>query len=456
MMNDRPGTGFGAAVGAAALAALAAAASLILVYAANPGFWPPLHLVPSLGSGFYPVEHNESGGFAWMGEAASVNLPGLDRRVAWACDIRVKAGRPVVVNRPTLTIAADEETVAIAAVPDEPAHVTFTVPARQERRGVSLTFTPSETFTPVTDDPRRLGLVVEDLACRPAAGIPLPPRGALGRAALAGTFLGAGFGLLQVTPGTAVGAAVAVAALQAIPLALGMAPFLVLGTAAPWLALVVAVLLVAGVRLTALVRRMPLRNTGKFVAGFTAASVYLKLLVLLHPEAAPATPGAPALAVFFDHRAPDVVLLCLNGLVGLLLYWLGCKLLGDRLAAAGAVVLYHLVPGSFWPGLASGSSTLAAPVVALAITGALRLAVQPGGRPALLLLAAWASSALAARAWVGGGPWNPLTIYPPLALAAATGASWGWSAGRLGPRVATSVVLSGALWAAAVAWLSAL
>jgi len=453
-MNDRPGVGYGTALAAAALAALAAAASLVFVYAANPVFWPPLHLLPSLGAGFYTVEHNESGAFSWMGASASLRLEGLDRRVAWACDIRVRTGRPGA--RPTVTVAAEGQVIASARVGDQPVHVTFTVPIQQERRGVTLTFTPSDTFTPPTDDKRRLGVMVEDLACRPAAGIPLPPRGALGRASLSGGLLGAAFGLFQLTPGTAVGAAVTVAALQAIPLALGAAPYGFLGTAAAWMSLVTAVLLVSGVRLVARLRGTPVRNTGRFVAAFTAAALYLKLLVLLHPETA-ATTAAATLQAFPGDRALEAARLGAYAGVGLVLYWLGNKLLGDRLAAAGGVVLYHLAPGSFGQGPAGHSTALAAPVIVLAAAGALRLAAEIESRKVLLVLASWTAGALAARAWLAAhGAGDPLTIYPPLALAGAAGASWGWSLGRLGPRLATSVVLSGAVWAAAVAWLSAL
>jgi hypothetical protein len=456
-MNDRPGIGYGTALGASALAALAAAASLVFVYAANPAFWPPLHLVPSLGSGFYPVEHNEGGTFAWMGATASLRLEGLDRRVAWACDIRVRGGRPSSESLPTLTVEADGRVVASASVTNEAAHVTFTVPAQQERRGVTLTFTSSGTFTPETSDRRNLGAVVEDFACRPTAGIPLPPRGALGRASLAGAVIGAGFGLLQIAPGTAVGAAVAVAALQAIPLALGAAPYMVLGTAAVWVAIAAVLALVAGVRLTARLRDVPTRNTGRFVVAFTAAALYLKLLVVLHPEVAPATPAAATLSVLLDDRALALIRAVLNASVGLLLYGLGCKMLGSRLAAAGSVVLYQLAPGAFGEGLAGASTVLGAPLVVLAAAGVVRLATQRGTKGVALGLGAWIFVAIAAGSWLSVPPRAyPVTIYPPLALAAAAGAAWGWSLGRLGPRLATSIVLSAVLWAAAVAWLSGL
>ena len=454
-MNDRPGMGYGTAFGASALAALAAAASLVFVYAANPAFWPPLHLVPSLGSGFYPTEHNEGGAFSWMGATASLRLEGLDRRVAWACDIRVRGGRPVSEGLPQLTVEADGRVVAQAAVTNEAAHVTFTVPVQQERRGVTLTFTSSSTFTPDTSDRRNLGAIVEDFACRPGAGIPLPPRGALGRASLAGAVIGAGFGLLQITPGTAVGAAVAVSALQAIPLALGAAPYAVLGGAAAWMALIAAVLLAAGVRVAGTLLGRPVRNTGRFVAAFTVAVLYLKLLVLLHPETAPSTPAAASLPAILDDRGLDVARAGVSALLALVLYALGCKLLKNRLAASGAVVLYLLAPASFGAGPAAESAMLATPLLVLAVAGAVRLASSPDTRGVALLLAAWVGVGFLASVWLKA-PAYPVTVYPPLALASAAGAAWGWSLGRLGPRVATSIVLSGVLWAAAVAWLSRL
>ena len=387
-MDDRPGTGYGGAFAAAVFAALAAAASLILVYGANPAFWPPLQLIPSLGSGFYPIERHDAGAFCWTGERASLRLDGLDRRVAWACDIRVRSGRPNGAALPLLSVAADEGPIASGRVTGDPGHISFTIPVEQERRGVTLTFTPSSTFSPPGSDRRILGVVVEDLACQPVAGIPLPPRRTLGQASLAGAILGAGFGLLQVTPGTAVGAAVAVAGLQAIPLALGTAPYLVLGAAAAWLALIVSILLVACVRLTPRLRGVPWRNTAKFVAAFTAGILYLKLLVILHPEAAPATQAAATLPVLMAGRVLDVLRVGLDAVTGLALYWVGCRLLRDRLAAAGSVVLYHLAPPAFAAGPAHHASALAAPLVVLAVAGVVALESRRA-RGVLALLAAW-------------------------------------------------------------------
>ena len=456
-MNDRPGTTYGTALSSAALGALAAAASLVFVYATNPTFWPPLQLIPSLGSGFYPVEQNEVGAFSWIGERASIRLEGLDRRVEWRCDIRVRAGRPDPRDVPSLSVTVDETVVATRDVRHEAEHLAFSVPVQPHRRGATLVFTPSDTFTPPTGDRRRLGVVVEDLACRPAGGIPLPPRPALGRASLAGALLGAGFGLVEVTAGTAVGAAVVVAGLQAIPLALGVGPYLVLATAAVVLAALVAFLLVAGVRITRRLRGTALRNTAKFVAAFTVAVAYLKLLVVLHPETAPATPAAASIAVLLADRWWEVGRVAIDAGVGVVLYLIGCRLLGDRLAAAGSAVLYQLAPGSFGLAATRPASALAAPLVLLALAGAARLASRRPKRGVAVLLVLWVCVTLVARAWLPGSALPaPLSPYPPLALAAAAGAAWGWSLGRLGPRLVTSVALSGALWAAAVAWLSTL
>ncbi len=190
---------------------------------------------------------------------------------------------------------------------------------------------------------------------------------------------------------------------------------------------------------------------------FTAAALYLKLLVLLHPEAAPATPAAATLSVFLDDRALSLARAGLNAAIGLLFYGLGCKLLGNRLAAAGSVVLYQLAPGSFGEGLAGASTVLGAPLVVLAAAGAVRLAARRETLGVAAVLAAWTFVAVAAGSWLSMPRMAyPVTIYPPLALAAAAGAAWGWSLGRLGPRLATSIALSGVLWAAAVAWLSVL
>ena len=429
---------------------------MVLVYAAKPDFWPPLHLLASIGSGFHPVEHNEGGAFSWTAESASLRLEGLDRRVAWDCGVRVRGGRPDPAMLPVLTIAADAGVMASARTGHDSSRIPFTIPVQEDRRGVTLRLTASNTFTPATADRRRLGVMVEDIECRPATGIPLPPRQALGRASLAAAILGAAIGLLQLTPGTAVGASVVVAALQAIPLALGAAPYFVLGTAAPWLSLVTAVLLAGGIGLARALHRTPIRNTGRFVWAFTCVVLYLKLLVLLHPEAAAATPAPATLGVLFADRTGDVFRLALAAGMGLLLYPLTLRLLGDRLAAAGSVVLYHLAPGSFGVAPGARAAVLAAPLLVLALIGVLRLGLA-SGRPhlrPLMILGGWVVLGLVVGSQITGPAPYLLTVYPPLAVTAAAGAAWGWSGGHWRWRLATGALLSGVLSAAGLAWLS--
>jgi hypothetical protein len=177
-------------------------------------------------------------------------------------------------------------------------------------------------------------------------------------------------------------------------------------------------------------RRQPLRNTARFAAAFSSAALFLKLLVLLHPNmgvgdtmfhahkfeavlagnlyftsiapggyAFPYPPGLYVFASLFAglvrRGAGDMALLRIvcttaDAVAGLLLYPLVVRNWGRRLAAAMAVAIYHLMPLSFGV-LATGNMSNA--FAQSAAVGALVVMAWPwlprvGWSAAALLLAA--------------------------------------------------------------------
>lgn len=97
----------GRALAAALLAALFGAAWVALIYA-----WHPAVVIdfdrelPQNVSGVYPPERDRRANlsFAWTGADAVLRLPGLDRRVPWTLDLRVRGApadsvRSVTIRR---------------------------------------------------------------------------------------------------------------------------------------------------------------------------------------------------------------------------------------------------------------------------------------------------------------------------------------------------------------------
>ena len=162
---------------------------------------------------------------------------------------------------------------------------------------------------------------------------------------------------------------------------LGFGPF------APWTQRLPAIAAVIGIALLVVVasierkRAGALRNTARFALMFTASALYLKLLVLLHPdlwlgnalfhahrlsdvlgghlrpvtEASPDAPlpygiGLYLLALPFAHVASDHIVLlravaaAADAVACGLVYWLVARCSGDRLMAAVAVAITQLMP----------------------------------------------------------------------------------------------------------------
>lgn len=381
--------GIGRAVAAGVLGATVAAAWLALFYGTNPALRVDFDKdLPRLAQGVYPPERDEAGlTFAWTSEEFSLRLPGIDRRVDWILDVRVRGARQDPGENPDLIFLADGVPVLTRRSETDFDNVRATIPANPgRRRGVLIAIHVSRTFVPGPSDPRALGVVLDRLTLRPA-GIVLAPGAAFTGAVVGGAALGAAVAALGVTAGSAVGAAVLLTAGEASILARGFGPYTTFaataGALAVWLAL--ALIVLAGA--LQYWRGQPLRNTARFAAALSLGALYLKLLVLLHPDMAigdalfharrfqdvlagnlfftSIAPGnytfpyAPGLYVFAAAFAGTVrrgladvallrIIVCsMDALAGIVLYSVIVRARGDRLAGAMAVALYQLVPLDF-------------------------------------------------------------------------------------------------------------
>ena len=416
------------AAAAALLGVLASAAWLAFFYAASGG----LHLdfgidPPRLASGFHAAERDRATGltFAWTGAEAGLRLPGLDRRAPWTFMVRTRGGRGDARGNPLLTFYVDGIQLHTHQTTPDFQEARVLLPPRPERRGVTIVMRSSSTFVPGPDDPRQLGVMVDALTLSPN-GLVLPPTEMFGTAMLGGAVLGAAIALLGVTSGSAIGSAVLLSAGQGAVLAYGFAPYTNFAQIAARVALTTAATL-AVIAWLARWRSQPLRNTARFALAFSAGACFLQLLVLLHPNmpfgdavfqahrfheilrgnfyftsVAPggyAFPYAPGLYVvawpfagLVRRELGDVALLRIvtivaNGAAGLLLYWMTARVYQDRLAAAFAVAVYHLIPLSFRV-ITVGNLTNA--FAETLTVGALALICTP----ALASVASWATAAL--------------------------------------------------------------
>ena len=317
-----------------------------------------------------------------VGDDAGVGIS-VDRGKSWTLDLRVRGGRAVPGDNPDVTIMADGLTLAAQPTSAEFQDIRVTIPARGEQRGLTVGMRVSKTFVPGPSDPRPLGVVLDRLSLSPG-GIVLVPRDALYAASGSSAAIGAAIALLGVTAGSAIGGAVLLSAGAAAIVARGFGPFTSYPDTVVALGLWIAIAL-AGASLAARYwRREPLRNTARFAAAFSAGALFLKLLVLLHPNMpvgdamfhahkfqgvlggnlyftsiAPggySFPYPPGLYVFaapfaglVRRGAGDIALLriitcSIDAAAGLLLYFIVVRAWSQRLAAAMAVAIYHLVP----------------------------------------------------------------------------------------------------------------
>ncbi len=380
----------GRAIAAAAIAGLLGAAAAALFYAWHPAVRIefdrdfPARTV----SGIYPPERDDNTGltFAWTGADAVLRLPGIDRGANWTVTLRVRGGRAAADQNPIVEVVADGAVVAAAPSGPDWSEITATIPRRPQRRGLLLNIRSSSTFVPGGSDPRALGVMLDRIVLSPDAVV-LVPRPALVGTSLASAAMGVALALLGVTAGSAIGGAVLLCAGAGAVVAKGFGPF----TDFPDTATALGIWIGLGLALLALARdyfvRQPLRNTARFAAAFAASAVYLKLLVLLHPNmpigdamfhahrfqgvlsgkllftsiapggyAFPYPPGlyvfASAFAGLVRRGASDVALLRIitcaaDAAVSVLLYWVIAAAWRNRVAGAIAVAIYHLIPLNF-------------------------------------------------------------------------------------------------------------
>ena len=443
----------------AVVGALAGATALVVAYGRHPELRLEMDQdLPRITSGFYPVEVVRDGSFAWTSRSAVVRLPGADRRAPWKCSIRFRGGRSAPLEQPVVDLAVDGISLASRTASNEYQVLEVTAPSQSSRTGLTLTITSSTTFVPGPADRRELGVQVDALACvREARGIAIPPRRALTAATTSAGVLGAAFALIAQTLGPALAGTVLLGAVQAMPLAAGPAPYSAYEERAAPLAVWIALAAVAVKVLAERWRRVPLSPAAKFVVAFSAGALFVELLALLHPSKAIVDalfhahrlqwvlggryyftqpmpdgvqfPYAIALYVFSmpwaaftqDHVTLLRVVVCTaHAGAGALLYPAVARAWDDRVGAAAAVVLFHVVPlpyiviGNANLTYAFGQSAAFVTLAAVALSGLHRhRAIKVG---ALTLLAA-----LAFLSHVGVFPVLLMTLLLAAALFRAVG-----------------------------------
>jgi len=380
--------GIGRIIAAGGLGAFAGAAWLALWYGIHPALRIEFDVDPPRRvSGVYPPERDDRSGlsFAWTGADMALRLPGLDRSVDWVLDIRVRGGR--ATDNPLLEFRADGELLSSAPSGADFQNIEVRIPARRDRPyGLTISMRVSSTVVPGPGDTRALGVMLDRINLRPS-GVVLPPRAALSGAAVAGAALGAANAALGMTAGSAIGAALLLAAAQGAILARGYGPYTDFPAVTARLAIAIAVALLLLTGAARWIRAQPFRNTARFAIAFSAGALFLKVMVLLHPDmpvgdamfqahrfqtvltgnlfftsVAPGGylfPYAPGLYVFSAPFAPlvrgeygymallRVVTSSAEAAAGLCLYWMIVRAWGDRLAGALAVGVYHLIPLQF-------------------------------------------------------------------------------------------------------------
>ncbi|MCR4375811.1 MAG: glycosyltransferase family 39 protein, partial [Acidobacteria bacterium] len=267
-----------------ALGAVLGALAVLLGYAWNPALVLEMDRpVSAAATGFYGEERVERETFAWTGKAATLTLPGLDRRVAWTCVVRLRGARADVSTLPEVILAIDGVVGTRHQTSNDFAGVRLDLPPA-DRPGAIVTLAVSNTFIP-PGDPRTLGVIVDRWTCTPvSAGWVQAPRRIVGAAAMAGAVFGLAMVAVGASTWAAIGLLAAMTALMAIPLSWDLGPFGHYPGVAWRLALGLAVALAAVAAGTRWRLGRPLSGPARFVLCFTAIALFLKLLVLLHPS----------------------------------------------------------------------------------------------------------------------------------------------------------------------------
>jgi hypothetical protein len=373
------------ALAAALIGAIVGPACLILAYLWHPEVAFEMdRAMPSFASGFYPVERAKDETFVWTAERAELTLAGLDRRVPWNCVVRFRGARPPNLPQPQLGIAVDGRLVTTLDATNDFQDASIAIPETPGRPGLVLSLTSSTTFKPGGADPRHLGVQIDRLSCGPATAFVLPPRRAMGAAALSTAVFSGAVALIGVTAGSAVIATMVIGVGQTVPLLAVSAVYSrypsTLVNLAAWLCL----LMVVAVTLIESLRGETLRHTARFVVAFAAGALYLQLAALLHPAktlvdalfhahrfndvlagkfyftqlSTSATPFPYAIGLYLfaapwalltrDHVAIlRIVVSSMEILAAALLYLMIVRTWSDRLSGAVAVALFSLAPVSY-------------------------------------------------------------------------------------------------------------
>lgn len=293
---------FGRLLGAAAAGAVCGAVALLMAFGVSGAIRLSFDTdPPRLVSGVFPVERDDASGltFAWTGTDMTIRIPELDRRRDWILALRARSARPDPATSPLLSFYADGLLISTARSTQAFETTRVTVPARPQRqRGAVIRMEVDRTMVPGPGDTRALGVMLDDVTLTPV-GFAWPPVRTLARAAIGVAAIAAGIALFASAGATAA-AVLLLAVGQAAILSREFGPYSGYPSNVAALAAWIAAALAAGAAWTH-VRRVRLSAPARFVIVFSAAALFVKLLVLLHP-------GMPVGdAMFHAHRFQGVL-----------------------------------------------------------------------------------------------------------------------------------------------------
>ncbi len=272
---------------AAVLSACAAALLFVHAYRTRAAWTLEMDApLPALVRGLYPAERTPDGlTFAWTEPAADISLEGLDRRVEWTMSLVVMVWRPPGAPHPELHLMVDGVERLAVPVSRDFERIDLVLPERPGRRGAVVGMRVVPPFAPGSGgDSRALGVAIDRISLAPSDGFVRPPPPTLAGLTVAASILGAAFALSGVPALVAAAGALPLAAAGAWLASLALTPYLDYARHTVWLALWIGIGLVLAARVVERARRRPLDRAERFVAIASAGALYLRLLVLLHPD----------------------------------------------------------------------------------------------------------------------------------------------------------------------------
>ena len=234
-------------------------------------------------SGLYDGERDGQTTFTWTSQRADIKLADLSRRMSWICSIRLRGARSDPATQPSVTLAADGVVAATVNATNEFQDVPVVLPPRSSS-GAVVTITSSSTIVPGPSDPRQLGVQLDRVSCAPQDGRPWPPSATIVYAALIGAIFGAAFVLAGLPIRLALATVTTLAALQALPLSAGPAPYVPFAEMVIWFAIWICIGAVALVTVFDRCRPVALESTARMAIALSASVLYLKILGLVHPS----------------------------------------------------------------------------------------------------------------------------------------------------------------------------